>query len=116
MYIIGGSVLNSLLVNGFVSNGQDLDFFWIGDSYASFLGDINRFERRAHSYIIQQKKYYYGKVIEFILSFGQQKEIRVQFIFGKEDCNSAYVLHTFDIDIVQVGYDGSKLISVTINC
>jgi hypothetical protein len=109
--LLGGSVLNALLIDGFDSATQDLDLFWLGGSCIAFYRQIERFKRRAKSYIIKEQNMY-GQVIDFILSFDKQHTIHVQFVFGRHDCNAAFVLYTFDIDIVQVGYDGIKIISV----
>ncbi|CAF3240874.1 unnamed protein product [Rotaria sp. Silwood2] len=108
--LAGGAVLNSLLINPFDSMNQDLDFFWIGDSWLDFVSQVDRFQRRCQAYIIEEKNFY-GKVSEFVLSFEHHQKIRLQFIFGRPNCNISFVLNTFDIDVVQVGYNGLKLIS-----
>ncbi|CAF1345048.1 unnamed protein product [Rotaria sordida] len=105
-----GAVLNSLLIHALDSSGQDLDFFWIGGSWLDFRSQIDRFRRRSKSHIIQETNLH-GKVIEFILCFEHQQKIRLQFIFGLVNSNASYILNTFDIDIVQVGYNGIKVIS-----
>jgi hypothetical protein len=38
--------------------------------------------------------------------------IRIQFIFARFDANIPFILYTFDMDIVQVAYDGIRIISV----
>lgn len=53
-----------------------------------------------------------GRVIEFILLFQNQTKIRIQFIFARRNANIPYILYTFDLDIVQVAYNGRQIISV----
>ncbi|CAF2100859.1 unnamed protein product [Rotaria magnacalcarata] len=79
--LAGGVVLTSLLINAFDSTNQDLDFFGLVDLF------------------------------EYVLCFEHHQKIRVQFIYGRPNSNSSFVLNTFDIDVVQVGYNGFKLIS-----
>ncbi|CAM4767376.1 unnamed protein product [Rotaria magnacalcarata] len=108
--LAGGVVLTSLLINAFDSTNQDLDFFWIGGSWLDFVSQVDRFQRRCQTYIREEKNFY-GKVFEYVLCFEHHQKIRVQFIYGRPNSNSSFVLNTFDIDFVQVGYNGFKLIS-----
>ncbi|CAF3894819.1 unnamed protein product [Rotaria sordida] len=68
--IAGGAVLNCLLIEGFDSSLQDLDVFWLGGSWKSFLNEINNFKQMAHARILTEKNYY-GKLIEFQLYIDQ---------------------------------------------
>ncbi|CAF1543347.1 unnamed protein product [Rotaria sordida] len=106
----GGAVLNCLLINGFDSSTQDLDFFWLGGSWTSFIAAIDRFERKAKSRILETKNIY-GILIEFTLLIDNDHTQHIQFIFGRETSNMSFILYTFDLDIVQVGFDGYKIIS-----
>ncbi|CAF2143857.1 unnamed protein product [Rotaria magnacalcarata] len=108
--LAGGSVLTSLLINDVDTTSQDLDFFWIGGSWLEFCSQIDRFRRRSQANIIAETNLN-NKVIEFVLCFDHEQKIRLQFIFGRPNCNISFVLNTFDIDVVQIGYNGSKLIS-----
>ncbi|CAF2347481.1 unnamed protein product [Rotaria sp. Silwood2] len=108
--IAGGAVLNCLLIEGFDSSLQDLDVFWLGGSWNSFLNEINNFKQRAHASILTEKNYY-GKLIEFQLYIDQDHIIKIQFIFGREEMNLSFLLYTFDLDVVQVAFDGTKIIS-----
>jgi hypothetical protein len=99
------------LIHGFDSVLQDLDFFWIGGCWISFMDAVERFKRKTFSQILEEKNMY-AKVIEFTLLMENEKTIRIQFIFGRSDANIPFILYTFDLDIVQVAYDGERIISV----
>ncbi|CAF4037006.1 unnamed protein product, partial [Rotaria sp. Silwood1] len=43
--LAGGAVLNCILINGFNTSTQDLDFFWLGGSWILFTKAIDRFKR-----------------------------------------------------------------------
>jgi hypothetical protein len=73
---------------------------------------IERFKRKAYSRILSEENKH-GKVIEFILLIEDNRRIRIQFIFGRIDANIPFILYTFDLDIVQVAYDGDRIISVS---
>jgi len=101
-----------MLINGFDSSEQDIDLFWLGGSWILFINAVERFKRKVYSRILEEKNKH-GKVIEFILLIEHNKKIRIQFIFGRADANISFILYTFDLDIVQVGYDGKAIISVS---
>ena len=82
-----------------------------GGLWTDFSSYVDRFRRRSQAYIIEEKNFY-GKVIEFVLCFEHNQKIRLQFIFAHANCNPSFILNTFDIDVVQVCYNGTKLISV----
>ena len=104
--------MNSLLINGFDTSSQDLDFFWVGGScWILFMNSIQRFKRNASSRILREK-YLNGTAAEFVLSVKNEKQIRIQFIFARSNANIPFILYTFDLDIVQVAYDGERIISV----
>ncbi|CAF2225252.1 unnamed protein product [Rotaria magnacalcarata] len=71
---------------------------------------INRFRRRIQANIIPEMNLN-NNAIEFVLCFDHERKFRLEFIFGRPNCNVSFVLNTFDIVVVQVGYNGSKLIS-----
>ncbi|CAF1202547.1 unnamed protein product [Rotaria sordida] len=107
----GGAVLNCILINEFNTSTQDLDFFWLGGSWILFIKAIDRFKRKVQSRILEEKNIH-GILIEFVLSMKENHKLRIQFIFGRENSNISFILHTFDLDNVQVGFDGSKVVSV----
>ncbi|CAF4532885.1 unnamed protein product [Rotaria socialis] len=53
-FISCGSVLSSLLINDVDIISQDLNFFWIGDSWVKFCSQIDRFRRRSQANIIAE--------------------------------------------------------------
>ncbi|CAF3303115.1 unnamed protein product, partial [Rotaria sp. Silwood2] len=53
-----GSVLNCLLIDGFNSSFQDLDFFSLGGPWISFSKAIEHFKRKAQSRILKEKNIY----------------------------------------------------------
>ncbi len=99
------------MISGFDASLQDLDFFWIGGCRISFINAIERFKRKAFSQILEETNTH-EKVFEFVLLIENGKKIRIQFIFARWDANIPFILYTFDLDIVQVAYDGERIISV----
>ena len=108
---LGGSALNCMLVEGFDNYEQDLDFFWKGGSYDLFSKAVDRFKRKLKQRILQEKtcRQFF---IEFILLIDNNRQLKIQFIFGREKTNISFILNSFDIDIVQIGFDGTNVISV----
>jgi hypothetical protein len=112
MIKLGGSVLNCLLVNGFDSSLQDIDLFWLGGSQTLFMNAVNRFKRKAQSILLEEKNVH-GYLFEFLLEVGKDQKVRIQFIYGRERSNIPFILYTFDLDIVQAAFDGTKVIAVS---
>ncbi len=104
-------MLNSLLANGFDSSAQDLDFFWVGGCWMLFIDAVRGFKRKA-SFRILEERNSHDKVIQFVVLVNNEMRIRIQFIFARFDANIPFILYTFDMDIVQVAYDGIRIISV----
>ncbi len=70
-----------------------------------FNNAIERFKWKAYPRVLEEKNIH-RKVIGFILWIeNNRSKIRIQFIFGRIDANIPFILYTFDLDIVQVGYD-----------
>ncbi|CAF4498952.1 unnamed protein product [Rotaria magnacalcarata] len=42
-----------------------------------------------------------NNAIEFVLCFDHERKFRLEFIFGRPNCNVSFVLNTFDIVVVQ---------------
>jgi len=108
---IGGAVLNCVLNDGFDPVLQDLDFFWLGGNWICFINAVERFKRSAYRRIIKENRK--RKVIEFVLFIEHDRCIRIQFIFARVNANIPFILYTFDLDIVQVAYDGKRIICVS---
>jgi len=83
----------------------------LGGTRISFINTIERFKRKANNRILEEKNKN-GKVVEFILLIENNKKIRIQFIFARADTNISFILYTFDIDAVQVAYNGQTIICV----
>jgi hypothetical protein len=103
------------MINEFNDSSQDLDFFWLHGSWRLFREAIERFEQSAHGQIIE-KRNIKGKIFDFVLSDESGRNVKIQFIFGREECNASFILHTFDLDIVQVAFNGSIIVSVIMFC
>jgi hypothetical protein len=101
-----------MLINGFDASAEDLDFFWVGGGWMLFIDAVRRFKRKASSRILEERNLH-EKVIEFVVLVNKGKRIRIQFIFARFDANIPFILYTFDMDIVQVAYDGERIISVS---
>ncbi len=99
------------MIKGFNAALQDMDLFWITGCLSAFHEAVRRFERAAYVYIIE-KKNTKEKIFDFLLNIENGDQVKIQFIFGRKECNVSFLLHTFDLDIVQVGFDGSKIVSV----
>ena len=111
IFVLGGAVLNCLLTNDLGSSSQDLDFFWLQGTWRMFVEAIKRFEVLAGGHIIE-KIHNNERIYDFILSFESGVNVKVQFIFGREKSGICFLLHTFDLDIVQVAFNGGKVVSV----
>lgn len=99
------------MIDAFDTLLQDLDFFWLGGSYICYRNAVDRFKRKAQRRILKQK--YFGRLTEFLLYIEEDRTIRIQFVFGRESSNIPFILYTFDIDIVQVGFNGKEILSVS---
>ncbi|CAF1362859.1 unnamed protein product [Adineta steineri] len=107
---LGGSVLNCLLKNGFDSSLQDLDFFWLGGSLHLFENAIGRFKRMAYSKIVEERNVP-GLLTEFLVDVKEKRKLRIQFIFKRKNINISSILYAFDIDIVQVAFNGFTVLT-----
>ena len=93
---------------GFDHTNQDVDFFFIGDGYTSFLDAVNAFQESLRENIIAVKTNH--RVIDIVLKLESRANLRVQFVFPRVKISSAQVLNEFDLDLVQVAFTGTKVL------
>jgi len=105
-------VLNCMLVTGFDHSQQDLDFFWKGGSLTLFNEAIIEFKTKLKHPILNEQNIN-DFLTEFVIKIDEEHVLKIQFVFGRKKRSTiSFVLNTFDIDIVQVAFDGTNIISV----
>lgn len=95
-------------MNGFDHTEQDIDVFFIGATRSQFKRELTKFERTMGKKVIEKKEK--SHMIEFVVNLQNRSPLKVQFIFNQFYRNVSKILSGFDIDIVQIGLVGEKLL------
>lgn len=111
-FMVGGSVLNCLLQNEFKAKNQDMDFFFSGDDYSDFTNFLEKFEKNLTK--IATGKVKYGENdSQYVKTFSanvKRKKLQFQFIWYDDDMDPNIILHIFDLDACQVGWNGEEVL------
>lgn len=110
-FIVGGSVLNSVLKDSFETESQDVDIFYYGDYYEfdkyyyKFMKDMEKFEPSENL-----RDEYYERSRTMYLNI-EGKMLTLQFNLYNFDISNHLFFQTLDQDCCQIGFNGKQVLT-----
>ncbi|CAF4875125.1 unnamed protein product, partial [Rotaria socialis] len=121
--LAGGSVLMSLLQNAASCIASDLDLFYIGEGFRNFIDIFEKTHRNLRNFhFVKQRVLSYRRVYELEITLGSsileiineskiRKKLTIQFIYHPCVTSIETYLMAFDLDIIQICFNGEKVLS-----
>jgi len=112
-FMVGGSVLNCLLHEEFTATSQDIDFFFTSSDFYKYKSSVDKFteqlETVADGGVQEGKKD--SQYVQTRIAKVKGQELKFQFIWYDDDMSPDVILHIFDLDACQVGWDGKHVLA-----
>ncbi|CAF4765169.1 unnamed protein product, partial [Rotaria sp. Silwood1] len=121
--LAGGSVLMCFLRNTSQFINSDLDFFYIGQDFKHFINILsNIYGNLCDYYFVKQRVLSNRRVYELEITLGStifeiineshtRKKLTLQFIYHPSITSIETYLMAFDLDIIQMCFNGEKVLS-----